>query len=117
MKRTWEGFIKSELNKKVIYFLGDNKRTILSFVIAIIFADILFFKKTSDLMFFGVLIPYLVFIKIFRLKSRVTFLISLALLITMFINYLFTGTSASTEKATVWFVLFLIIGVIQQWRE
>ena len=119
MKKILGEVIKSELIKKTIQFLEDNKKTVLSFVITIIFADILFLKKSSDLMFFGILIFYIIFINIFHLKSRSTFLISLTLLIMMFVSYLFTETSisTSTEKAAVWLVLFLIVGVIQQWRE
>lgn len=109
--------IKSELIKKTIQFFEDNKKTVLSFLISIIFVDILFFQKSSDLMFFGILILYVIFIKMFYLKSRSTFLISLALLIMMFVNYLFTQASIPTEKAAVWLVLFLVVGVIQQWNE
>lgn len=105
------------LIKKIIFLLKDNKKTVLSFILATIFVDILFFKEASDLMFFGVVIIYLVFTKMFLLKSRLTFLISLALLIMMFFNYLFTAITISTEKAAVWLVLFLVIGIIQQWRE
>lgn len=103
--------------KKIVSFLKENKRTVLSFFIAGIVADILFFKKSSDYFTFGILLLYLFFMKIFQIKSKSTFLLCLALLIMMFVSYLFTGTSVLTEKAAVWLILFLIIGVIQQWRE
>lgn len=102
---------------KIASFLKENKKTLLTLLIVAIFADILFLKKSSDLIIFGILIISLFFIKIFQLKSKLTFLLGLTLLVTMFINYLFTGTSASTEKAAVWLILFLIIGVIQRWKE
>lgn len=103
--------------KKIASFLRENKKTLLTLLAVAIFADILFLDKSSDLIIFGILILYSVFIKMFQIKSKLTFLLCLTLLFTMFINYLLTGTSVSTEKAAVWLVLFLIVGVIQQWRE
>lgn len=103
--------------KKIVTFLKENERTVLSFFIAAISADILFLEKSSDYFTFGVLILYLFFMKIFRIKSKSTFLLCLVLLSIMFIGYLFTGASIQTEKAAVWLVLFLIVGVIQQCRE
>lgn len=103
--------------KKAVSFLRDNKKTILALLVVAIFADILFLNKSSDLIIFSILTLYVFFIKIFQLKSKSTFLLSLVLLAMMFFSYLFTGTSASTEKAAVWLVLFLVVGIIQQWRE
>lgn len=103
--------------KKISFFLRENKKTLLTFLAVAIFADIFFLDKSSDLIIFGILILYIVFIKMFQIKSKLTFLLCLALLTTMFFSYLFTEASVSTEKAAVWLVLFLIVGVIQQWRE
>jgi len=103
--------------KKIASFLREKKKTVLSFFIAAIVVDTFFFKKSSDYFTFGILILYLFFLKIFQIKSKSTFLMCLALLIVMFIGYLFSKTSILTEKAAVWFVLFLIVGVIQQWKE
>lgn len=103
--------------KKILFFLKENKKTILTLYVIAIFADIIFLNKSSDLIIFSILVLYLFFIKIFQIKSKSTFLLSLVLLTTMFFNYIFTGASALTEKAAVWFVLFLIAGVIQQWKE
>ena len=117
MRKIIRKFTESKNMKRVTFFLKENKKTVLAIVIAAIFADILFLETSSDFVIFSILILYVVFIKMFLLKSRLTFLISLALLIMMFFNYLFTGTSISTEKAAVWLVLFLGIGIIQQWKE
>ena len=103
--------------KKIASFLKENKKTVLSFFITAIAGDILFFKKSSDYFTFGMLILYLFFLKIFQIKSKSTFLLCLVLLSAMFIDYLFSGASVATEKAAVWFILFLIVGVIQQWKE
>lgn len=106
-----------KLINKIILFLKENKKTLLTLFVVAIFADTLFLNKSSDLIIFSILILYLIFIKIFELKNKLTFLLSLVLLIMMFFSYIFTGTSASTEKAAVWLILFLAVGVIQQWRE
>ncbi len=102
---------------KLTPFLKENKKTVLTLLVTVIFADIIFLNKSSDLIIFSVLILYSVAIKIFNLKSRLAFFISLFLLVMMFSSYLFSGTSVSTEKAAVWLILFLAIGIIQQWRE
>lgn len=108
--------IQRELTN-ILFFLRKNKITVLTLFFVAIFVDILFKKTSSDFLIFSVLLVYLIFVKIFQIKSRRTFLLCLALLAAMFINFLFTGTSVSTEKAAVWLILFFGIGVIQQWRE
>jgi len=103
--------------KKITFFLKENKKIALALLVVSIFIDIFFVKISSDIVIFGILLLYGIFIKMFQIKSRRTFLLCLALLFTMFINFLFTGTSVSTEKAAVWLVLFMALGIFQQWRE
>lgn len=98
-------------------FLRENKRTALTILTVFILADILLVRRSSDLVIFSVLLLYGIFIKIFKINSRLTFLLCLGLLAIMSIDYLFTGASISTEKAAVWFTLFLVVGIIQQWKE
>ena len=117
MKNALEQVIKSKNSKEIIAYLGQNKKTILNLVIAFIFVDIFFIKISSDLMIFSIIFLYGIFIKIFQIDSRRTFLLCLFLLVAMFINYLQGGSSNQTEKAAVWLVLFLVIGIIQQWKE
>lgn len=107
--------IKEEL--KNIAILKENKNAVLSLIIVFVFVDALFIGKRSDMEIFGVLAFYILSIKIFKLTSKFTFFLCMVLLVTMSISYLFTFTSVSTEKAAVWFVLFLMIGVLQQWKE
>lgn len=103
--------------KKVIIFLKKNKPVVLTLIFLAIIADIIFISGSSDLRIFGILGLYVAAISFYKLKSRLTFLLSLVLLGVMFVEFLFTRTSESTEKAAVWLVLFLFIGIIQQWRE
>ena len=110
-------FTESKYAKRVAFFLKENKKTVLALIIVVIFADSIFLKENSDFVIFSILILYVVLIKMFQIKSKSTFLLCLTLLGTMFISYMFTGTSISTEKAAVWLVLFLGIGIFQQWKE
>lgn len=103
--------------ESIISFTRENKRTVLTLFVVSIVAESLSKRLSSDVVIFSALLLYGFFIKIFRTKSTFTFLLCLGLLIVMSTNYFFTGASISTEKAAVWLILFLGIGVIQQWRE
>lgn len=103
--------------EKIISLLRENKKTVLTLFVVLIVTVSLSKRLSSDVIIFGSLLIYVIFIKIFRIKSTFTFLFCLALLIVMAINYFFTGPSIQTEKAAVWLILFFGIGVIQQWRE
>lgn len=98
-------------------FFQENKRTLLTLLFFIVFGDILFIKLSYDILTFGVLIVYVILINILHLKSKLTFLFCLFLLAVMFVNFLSAGTSVPTEKAAVWLVLFMVVGVFQQWKE
>lgn len=103
--------------KSTTHFLKENKRTVMVLLVTSILVDIFFVKTSSDFIIFGVLSVYVFFTRIFRLKSKSTFLLCLGLLVSMFINFLLSGASVSTEKAAVWFILFLVVGIVMQWRE
>lgn len=110
-------FIVSKNIEKIISFLRENKRTVLTLFVVFIVAESLSKRLSSDFVIFGGLLIYGIFINIFQIKSTFTFLLCLGFLVLMSIGYLFTGASISTEKAAVWLILFLGIGVMQQWRE
>lgn len=103
--------------EKIIPFLKENKRTVLTLFVVFIVGVSFSKRLSSDVVIFSALLFYGVFIKIFRIKSTFTFLLCLGLLVLMYIEYLFTGASISTEKTAVWLILFFGIGVIQLWKE
>lgn len=117
MERMITLVIKNKIVKNLSTFLCENKRTILSIFALLIIVESLIKKSTLDVILFGGLCLYGIFIKIFQIKSNVTFLLCIVFLIMMSLDYLLTSASISTEKIAVWFILFLAIGVIQQWRE
>lgn len=115
--KTISELIEQKNIKQISTLFKENKKTILPFVFAAIAMDVFFLKESSDFLIFSILAIYIILIKLFKITSRLTFSLCIALLIAMFVNYVFTGTSISTEKTAVWLILFLVIGVIQQWRE
>lgn len=102
---------------KALLLLINNKIIVLTLIFLAIIADILLIEGSLDIRIFGILGIYLISIFFYKLKSRLTFLFSLVLLGVIFISFILTKTSASTEKAAVWLFLFLLIGTVQQWRE
>lgn len=109
--------LNSKYGKKSVLFFKNNKPVVLSVIFLGILADILFIRGNSDFRIFGILGLYVAASSFYKLKSRLTFLLGLVLLGVMFAEFIFTGTSESTEKAAVWLVFFLLVGIIQQWRE
>ena len=103
--------------KKILDFLKQNIKVVLLFLVGIIFVDIFFIRIVSDVVTFGVLLLYGFFVKVYGLKARETFLLCLGLLGAMFTGFLTSGTSIPTEKAAVWLVLFMALGIYQQWKE
>lgn len=103
--------------KQILELLKQNRRVVLVLIIGIIIVDILYAKTSSDVVTFSVLLVYGVSAKLYRLTARSTFLLCLGLLGAMFVTFVMSGASVSTEKAAVWFVLFMALGIYQQWRE
>ena len=117
MKQIITRVLASTHVKKALDFLKQNGRVVLVFLIGIIFVDSFFVKTSSDAVTFGVLLLYGISAKTYRLKARETFLLCLGLLGAMFVSFLFTQASISTEKLAVWLFLFMVIGIFQAWRE
>lgn len=109
--------LKKVLGKKTNAILDAKIPFLLTVVAAGILADIFFIPGSSDLRIFSILILYWLTTKIHNLKSQFTFYVDLGLLILTYIEYILSGPSAETEKAAVWFVLFLLIGIIAKWKE
>lgn len=98
-------------------FLYKVKPIALTVIFLAIIVDIFFIKKSSDFIIFGLLAFYIACIFVYNLKSKLTLLFCLVLLGIMFVLLLLTGGSSLTEKSAVWLYFFLLIGIIQQFRE
>ncbi len=95
----------------------QHKQVILTTVILTVLADIVFIKESSDFRIFGLLTIYIACIFFYKLTSKFTFMSSLVILMSMYLEFIFTGTSANTEKAAVWIFFFLAVGIVQQFKE
>lgn len=111
---------KQGLSKNVIRFLA------ISPVILLIIGDALLFQSNSDWRTFPILIFYIFFIIRHKITANTTFLICLVLFLFMYVHYIFSPPKLFEtqyplapfgEKMAEWLYLFLVIGVIQRWRE
>ncbi len=107
--------IKNNINSPSL--LGNSSTAVLTFIFLGIIFNCVFVESSSDIIFFGLLGVYIGSVLFYRLRSKLTFIFCLVLLIIMFIEYLFTGTALKTEKTAVWFFLFMTTGIVQQWKE
>ncbi len=103
--------------KKLASLLKKHKKIVFSLIILGILQDIFLSKINSDIRLFGLLGLYIICISVFKISSKITFLICIFALIAIYLGFLFSGASVITEKIAVWFVLFLAVGIIQQWNE
>jgi len=103
---------------KIFLKIKKTSLWIALFLFAVVIFDIFLIPVTSDVFFFGVIGLYVLLIFIAnKIKSSLTLRFTMLLLIIMFIRYVLFGPDGVTEEIAVWFVLFLLIGVIQKWRE
>ena len=101
----------------VLAHLHAYKQVVLTLIVLLVVADVLFLKESSDIRIFGILGIYIWGILMYKLHSNYTFFMGLLSLFLMYILFLITGTSSSTEKAAVWLFFFLGIGMIQRLKE
>lgn len=102
--------------KKYI-FIEKYKQLFLIVLGVALLGEVFFVDGSSDLRFFGLTILFFITTFMYRLSSRVTFTICLILLGIMYVQFLLSNASVHTEKIAVWIVLFMVVGVIQQWNE
>lgn len=96
----------------------DNSRTVLlTLVLLSVLIDIFLLSSSTDFITFSILISYVSLARYCRLTSKFTFIFCILLLFTMYGGYVISGPSPITEKNAVWLVLFLLVGIIQKWKE
>ncbi len=104
----------------------NNGLLISLFVIILMVLDVFLFPISADVRIFTILGIYIVLSLRFRLSSSTTFSIALVLLIIAYTQFLFTDQKIFDnpspvpplcERTAVWVYLYIVIGVIQKWRE
>lgn len=95
-------------------------------IMLLILGDAFFFQTNSDWRTFPILIFYIFLIIRYKITANTTFFICLAFFLFMYVHYIFSPPQLFEsqypfppfgEKIAVWLYLFLIMGVIQRWRE
>lgn len=104
--------IKKDLLKRKKYLPW----VLLSIFLAVLL-DIFVVVGQSDLRFYGVIFLYLFSAYIYKFSSKITFSFCLVVLLIIYIRYLFFGPDLKTEEASVWWVLFFTVGVLQKFKE
>lgn len=109
---------------KGISVARNNKLLYLVPIFLLILGDVMFFTLSSDYRIFGILIIYIFLIRLLKLTSHTTFIFSFFLFLFTYIQFIFAKPVVfhqpevpAVEKTAVWLYLFLLIGVIQKWRE
>lgn len=110
-------FTKQKFLTKLLQILNENKKTLLFLTMLTVLLDIFFISTSSDVLIFSIIILYSFFSRILSFSSKATFIFCLVILFIMTISYAISYTSVTTEKAAVWLVLFLAVGILQQWKE
>lgn len=96
------------------------------FILLLILGDIFFFTLSSDIRIFGILLTYVIFIKLLKLRSNSAFIFSLILLLLAYTSFIFSDVTyfanpgpniPFSEKAAVWTFLLMVVGIVQKWRE
>lgn len=93
-------------------------------VVTLIVLDVFFFPVSSDLRLFGIIALYTILVRRFAIRSVVSFGVSLFLFLLSYLYYVRVDPSVFaspivpiSERLAVWTFLFLVIGVVQKWRE
>ena len=102
---------------RAILVLKKNKSLLIMAIAFLILSDILFLFGSSDIRIFIFLTLYVFISFLYKSKHRLTFLLCLVFLAVLFAEFIKSGASEKTEEAAVWLVLFLVVGIIQQWKE
>ncbi len=93
----------------LIVFAGG----VLTVILNVVYHSILFMDRTILAFFLG----FTLFINMTKETSRLTFIVTLLLFLTMFFSYANFGSMYQTERLATWTVLFFLYGLIQQTIE
>ena len=98
-------------------WVHENQGVFVGFFGCLISAEVYLFPKSADIRLFTALAVYWIFSVIGRLSAVRALQLCLLLFSVMSVSFLFSGAGVQTERIAVWFILFLALGVITQWRE
>lgn len=91
-----------------------------------ILLDVFMFPESADIRIFSILGMYLLVVYRLKIRANTTLFIALLLLIIAYVQFLYTDQKIFDspgpvpplcERTAVWLYLFMVMGVIQKWRE
>lgn len=97
--------------------LRKFKLVLLTLFFAGVFADVFFLHFPSDWRFLFLIILWAYLTKLYKFRSVVTFKITLVFLGALLISFIFLNDIYSNERIATWIYLFLIFGLVQQFKE
>lgn len=98
-------------------WIHENQGVFVGFFGCLISAEVYLFPKSADVRLFLGLALYWALSRIGRLSASRVLQLCLILFSVLSVSFLFSGAAIQTERIAVWFILFLALGVITQWRE
>lgn len=107
--------------KKILAAVGKwihgNQGVFVGFYGCLICAEVYLFPKSADLRLFSGIALYWALSRVGRLSAIRVLQLCLILFSVLSVSFLFSGAEIQTERIAVWFILFLALGIITQWRE
>lgn len=100
-----------------VSFLHENRLIVLTFIVIAILVDSLITPLSTDIAYFGILACYILFYRFYHMRSSLTFMLCLGIIVAILISLILSQASIRTEKLTVWFFLLMVVGILQQWNE
>lgn len=101
---------------KLVRILKPFRMMLLMLFFIGVFVDVLL-PVGSDIRLFFLLLLWIFIIQLFAFKSTVTFKVALSLLGVLFFLFFFDRNHPILDRFSTWIYFFLLIGIIQQFRE
>lgn len=103
----------------ISYFLRifHRFRLVLATIFAVGVAGDIFLNSRSDINLLLLCLLWVLIIKLFNFKSAMTFKVALIFLAILFFLFIISPSQGHIERVATWVVLFLVLGIVQQFGE
>lgn len=102
---------------RIMMEIRKNKSLFTIVIVSLILSDVFFIFGSSDIRIFAFLTLYIFISFLYKSKYKLTLSLCVFFLVVLFILFIKSGASEKTEEVAVWLVLFLAVGIVQQWKE
>lgn len=101
---------------KLIKIIAPLRLVLLTIFIGGVVGDI-FLNSDSDINLLLLCLLWILVVKLFNFRSVITFKAIIAFLALLFFLFLVAPDKGNIERVATWIFLFLLLGIIQQFRE